>query len=175
VPYYSAVIQQLIASIGTIHTIIGHSLGSFSTLHAFHEQPSLPVDKLILMAPPGEATDFIDFYRDQLNLSNKTLNLVLQHFEKKFLKPIGYFSTVKFAGDINIPGLIIHDEGDLEAPFHYAKKINEKWPLSKLLATKGLGHNLKSKEVIEEIINFINKPVMHPPMEIYDDTKSTVL
>jgi pimeloyl-ACP methyl ester carboxylesterase len=174
VPYYSAVIQQLIGSIGHIHTIIGHSLGSFSVLHAFHQQPTLPVDRVILMAPPGEASDFMLFYQQQLKLSGKTLKLIQKQFEKQFQKPITYFSTTKFAADVNVPGLIIHDEEDLEAPFHYAKKINENWPQSKLIITKGLGHNLKSKEIIAEVIDFLNKPVAHLNMGVLEDIKSSI-
>jgi pimeloyl-ACP methyl ester carboxylesterase len=174
VPYYSAVIQQLMASIGRVHTIIAHSLGSFSALHAFHKQPTLPVDKLILMAPPGEASDFISFYQQQLKLSDKSVGLILKQFEKQFQNPISYFSTTKFAADVNVPGLIIHDEDDLEAPFHYAKKINENWAQSKLIATKGLGHNLKSKKIVMEILDFVNKPMAHFNMNVFEDTKSSV-
>jgi pimeloyl-ACP methyl ester carboxylesterase len=172
VPYYSAVIRQLIASIGKVHTIVSHSLGSFSALHAFHEDQSLPVVRLILMAPPGEAADFISFYQQQLNLSDKSVELILKCFEKKFGKPINYFSTTRFSMNISIPGLIIHDEEDLEAPYHYAKSINQNWLQSKLITTKGLGHNLKSKEIVNEMLNFIGNHETILTMEVYDPIKS---
>src|SRR6187402_1959428 len=110
VPYYSEVIQQLLGSLGNVHAIVAHSLGSFASLHAFHHDPSLSVNKLVLLAPPGEASDFIDFYQRTLRLSPKALDLVLEEFEKKFKKPIQYFSTQKFAIDVPAEGLIIHDQ-----------------------------------------------------------------
>jgi pimeloyl-ACP methyl ester carboxylesterase len=174
VPYYSAVIQQLIGSLGDIHAVVGHSLGSFSALHAFYQQEKIPVEKLVLMAPPGEASDFISFYQQQLKLSDKSVDLILKTFEKEFQKPITYFSTSKFAVDVNVPGLIIHDEDDLEAPYHYAKKINEHWPQSKLITTKGLGHNLKSKEIVNQVLDFINSPLSSINMKVFDTVKSTV-
>ena len=169
VPHYSAVIQQLLGSLGNVHAIVAHSLGSFSSLYAFYQNPALPVNKLVLLAPPGEARDFIDFYQQTLQLSSKTLNLVLNQFEKEFKKPIHYFSTQKFAADVSVEGLIIHDEGDLETPYHYAVKINEHWKASTLITTKGLGHNLKSKEVVKSIIDFIAVPVHQPVMMVKKD------
>jgi len=171
VPYYSGVIRQLIETIGHVHAVVGHSLGSFSMLHALYEQPALPVNRLILTAPPGEASDFVAVYQGMLQLSEKTMTLILKHFEEKFGKPISWFSTSKFAHAVSLPGLIIHDEEDEEAPFHYSKKINEQWPQSRLIATKGLGHNLKSKNVIDEIVKFINAENPIPVMEISGDVR----
>lgn len=169
VPYYSAVIQQLMGSLGNVHAIVAHSLGSFASLHAFHENQSLPVNKLVLLAPPGEARDFVQFYQQTLNLSNKALALVLEQFKKEFKKPIEYYSTTKFAEDVSIEGLIIADEEDVETPYHYALKINERWKTSTLITTKGLGHNLKSKELVKTIIDFIATPAYQPVMMIKKD------
>lgn len=166
VPYYSGVIQHLIGTLGPIHAIVSHSLGSFSALHAFHQQPSLPIKKLVLLAPPGQASDFFAFYKQKLTLSERAAALILSEFENQFQNRIEYFSTVKFAGEISIPGLIIHDEGDDEAPYHYAQKINQMMSNSILVTTKGLGHNLKSKEVIEKIIQFLSIPTYQSIMEV---------
>lgn len=169
VPYYSAVIQQLLGSLGNVHTIVAHSLGSFASLHAFHQNRSLPVSKLVLLAPPGEARDFVQFYQQMLKLSSKALNLVLEQFEKEFKHPIDYFSTQRFAADVLVEGLIIADEEDLETPYHYALKINEQWKASTLITTKGLGHNLKSKELVKTIIEFISAPTHQPVMMVKKD------
>lgn len=155
VPYYGEIILQMIETIGEVHTLVGHSLGSFSSLYMLHQKPSINVKKLILMAPPGEARDFIEFYKQTLGLSNRSMDLINEQFTRKFQKPITWFSTTSFASSIEIPGLIIHDEGDAEAPYRYAKKINEVWAKSHLITTKGFGHNLKSKEVVHAVTSFI--------------------
>lgn len=166
VPYYSAVIQQLIGTLGDIHAMVTHSVGGFSALHAFTEQPNLPVNKLILTATPGEASDFIQFYKETASLSTKTLSLILKHFEKEFGRPISYFSTPQFAKSVSIPGYIIHDEEDAEAPYHYAGKIHQNWQRSVLITTKGLGHNLKSKDVVHQIAALISESKQNATMEI---------
>lgn len=155
VPYYGEIIFQLIETIGEVHTLVGHSLGSFSSLYMLHQKPSLNIKQVILMAPPGEATDFIEFYRQMLGLSGRSIKLIKDHFIIKFQKPITWFSTTAFASAVSIPGIIIHDEDDHETPYHYAQKINSAWPQSHLITTTGLGHNLKSKEIVQTVTNFI--------------------
>jgi len=157
VPFYSAVIQQLMSTLGHVHAVVTHSVGGFSALHAFHEQPSISVGKLILMATPGKAWDFFQFYRDSIKLSDKTVQLILEYFQNEFQKPIDYFSTAEFAKKLTIPGYIIHDEDDAEAPYHYAIKIKENWKNSMLITTKGLGHNIKSKEIVERVAQLISE------------------
>lgn len=158
VPYYTDVILQLIASIGPLDGIISHSLGSFSSLYAFYDQRNLPVNKLVLMAPPGEASDFIQFYQQTLGLTPRAVDLTLKQFEKKFGKPITFFSTPKFASAVRIPCLIIHDEEDLDTSIHYSELIHRAIPTSTFTRTKGIGHNLKSPSVLKETVDFINAP-----------------
>lgn len=157
VPFYGNIITQLIETIGDVHAVVGHSLGSFSTLYMLHQNPGVKVGRAILMAPPGEANDFIEFYQNMLGLNKKTMTLIRDYFTNEFDRPITWFSTSRFAESINIPGLIIHDKGDREAPYHYAEKINGVWENSQLITTEGLGHNLKSPEVVKMVTGFLDQ------------------
>ena len=155
VPFYSQAIEQFVGQVGPIDTAISHSVGSFSLVYTLYRTPLLPVNKMILMAPPGEASDFIDSLRQTLNLSERAVQCALEHFRERFGNSINYFSAAKFASTLNIPGLIIHDEHDDETPFHYGRQINNAWRGSILVPTKGLGHNLKSDEVVKTVYNFV--------------------
>ncbi|MFZ6008899.1 MAG: alpha/beta fold hydrolase [Bacteroidota bacterium] len=163
-PLYSAIIEQFINDHGKMHAVISHSLGGFSLLYTFYRNPSLAVNKVILMAPPGNAQDFMDFYRQTLGLSNRTSKRIADHFVSRFNADPAFFSTPKFATSVNVNGLIIHDEQDLEAPYHYATRINEAWKKSRLVTTNGLGHNLKSTEVVKEVVAFVSEPVSEPAL-----------
>lgn len=156
VPVYSNLIQKFIQELGAIDTVIGHSLGSFSILYNFYQNPLIPVRKVILLAPPGEATDFMNFYREKLKLTDRTLSLVIDRFVKEYDVTPDFFSTAKFAASVNTHGLIIHDEEDIEAPYRYAVDIHKAWRKSTLLTTKGLGHNLKASSVVNEVVSYIN-------------------
>lgn len=155
VPVYSSLIQNFINDIGEVHAAVGHSLGGFSLLYSFYQQPLLAVKKIILMAPPGEATDFMNFYKKTLKLSDRTMKFVIEHFTQTYQVGPDYFSSKKFAASVKIDGLIIHDEKDAEAPFQYAKDIQSVWKRSKLITTTGIGHNLKSPKVVKEIVSYI--------------------
>jgi pimeloyl-ACP methyl ester carboxylesterase len=155
VPFYGMVINHLLETIGEVHAMVGHSLGGFSSLYTLYSHPTVKVNNLVLMAPPGEASDFVDFYQKTLQLSPRAMTLVHNRFIEVFKVPITWFSTAKFAEAVRIPGLIIHDEGDLEAPYHYAHRIQEVWGQSTLLTTTGLGHNLKSPAVVGAVTGFL--------------------
>lgn len=160
VPLYSEVIEKQIDSIGHLDSIITHSLGAFSTLYTLYRKPDLKINKIITLASPGEAQEFFDFFSGTLNLSKKSTQLVVQYFERTFQKKPDYFSAPAFASAVKIPGLIIHDESDLETPFHHAERIHKAWKNSKLIKTKGYGHNLRSPVVVDEVVKFVREPLL---------------
>jgi pimeloyl-ACP methyl ester carboxylesterase len=158
VPLYSALIENFIKEKGNLHSIIGHSLGSFSLLYTFYRLPLLPVNKIILMAPPGEADDFVSFFQKTLNVSDRAMKLIIGEFQNRYEVKPEFFSTRKFISSVNVRGLIIHDEEDKEAPYHYSPVLHKAWEKSRLVTTKGLGHNLKSSSIVKEVVDFVEEP-----------------
>lgn len=159
VPLYSSLIEKFIFQHRDVHTVVGHSLGGFSLLHAFYRFPDLPVDRIILLAPPGEASDFISVFKRTLGLSDRTVQLVVGHFAERYQVPPDFFSARRFATRLKVKGLIVHDEEDEEAPYHYALPLQQVWTQSKLVTTKGFGHNLKSTMVVKHVAEFITEEI----------------
>jgi len=155
-PLYGEVILTFARKAGKLHTIVGHSLGGFSTLYVISQYKHLEVDRLIIMATPGEVNDFVTWFKQRLNLSDKSVECIRNHFIKEIGHPYEEFSISKFAEHIDLPGLIIHDKTDRFAPFQYAKTLNRMWNSSKLLATEGMGHHLYSKNVVKAITDYIS-------------------
>ena len=158
-PLYSRVIEHFLLQVHPIHAVIGHSFGGFASLYALYCNPLLPVERLVIMGTPGEAEDFIQFYRGMLGLSSRAMRVVAGYFEKTLHHPPSFFSAVRFAKAITVPGLIIHDEKDEEAPYRYAQQIHAAWAASRLITTSGLGHNLKSAQVVGKVMDFLNVKV----------------
>ena len=161
VPLYSEVIEKMLIHMGKPDAIVGHSLGGFSTLYTLHRNPSLSSDKLVVMAAPGEAAEFFEFYKTALRLSKRSMNLIIGRFKQLFDHGPEYFSGHKFASTISVPGLIIHDEDDDETSAEHSKRVHQQWTNSRLHVTKGFGHNLKSIEVVKEVVDFINEKSIH--------------
>lgn len=164
VPLYSNLIQTFIRQHGTFHAAVGHSLGGFSLLHALYSAPTLAVDRAILLAPPGEARDFISVFQKTLSLSSRTVKLIVQHFAKVYNVSPDFFSAERFVEGLETKGLIIHDQEDPEAPYHYATAMHRKWRDSRLVTMNGFGHNLKSVLVVKEVVKFMD--------EVTDDVQS---
>lgn len=154
-PHYSGLIEALIQAEGGFDAAIGHSLGAFSAVYTLHRAPKLPVSKLVVMASPGEAKEFVDFYQKTLGLSKRTMKVVNDSFVEVLGKGADYFSLKEFAKTLELPGLLIHDTEDRGAPHHHAEAAHRNWKNSRLISTTGLGHNLKSDHLIEEVRAFL--------------------
>jgi pimeloyl-ACP methyl ester carboxylesterase len=160
VPLYSTLIRNFIKEQGGLHAAIGHSLGGFSLLHALYEAPDLSLDRVVLLAPPGEASDFISVFQKTLGLSDRTVKLVTDYFAHRYGVGPDFFSSQRFATNLRVRGLIIHDVDDTEAPYRYSPRLHAAWQASTLISTKGFGHNLKSISVVKTVADFVREPVL---------------
>ena len=166
-PYYSEVIEHYISKLGGVDTVVGHSLGGFASLYTLYRSPSVAVKKLVVMGAPGRADDFVGFFRSLLGLSDRTIELMLGYFEKKFNKGPEYFSSSAFAEALSLPGLIIHDVEDVEAPVQHAHALSKVWKEAELVITHGLGHNLKSDDVVNRVASFAYGMERVTPFELH--------
>jgi esterase/lipase len=154
-PHYGGLIEQFIEEQKSLHAILTHSFGGFATVYSLHKLPHLQVSKLVVMAAPGEVEYFFNYYQAVLGLSKKAIVVITKHFIKTIGHPPSYFQMKEFAKTLTQTGLIIHDTEDKEAPYKNAVAMSEVWKSSTLITTTGLGHNLKSKELVEQVANFI--------------------
>lgn len=152
---YTQVIALFLQRKPDITTILSHSIGGFATTYYLNQHKANNIEKVVIMGAPGEATDFFDFYKKTLDLSTKAMETIIKEFELQLGQLPNYFSTAKFAEHLTIPALIIHDKGDLATNHHYSIRLNKHWKNSQLILTEGLGHDLKSKEVIQTVVNFV--------------------
>lgn len=152
---YSEAVQALFAQIGNAHAVIGHSLGAFTAIYTFRIRPDLSPRKLVSLACPGEANEFFAAFKSMLGLTERALNLTINRFEEVINQTPGFFSAPYFASYLSMPGLIVHDEGDTETSVQNAEAIHKEWKSSQLIITKGIGHNLRSADVIKKTIEFI--------------------
>jgi pimeloyl-ACP methyl ester carboxylesterase len=149
-------IKNVVAYIGEIDTVVCHSFGGFSMAYLLKHFPQTAIKKTVIMGAPGEAKQFFSFYQGLLNLSDRAITAIIKRFKKNLSNTPEYFSSPTFAKEIHIPCLIIHDKNDAEAPVETAIALHENWKGSKIIVTEGLGHHLKSKELIGEIEKFID-------------------
>lgn len=154
-PLYSEVVEKMIRQLGVMDAVVSHSIGGFTSIYTFHQHPELAPKKLVTLASPGEVKEFFHFYKAQLGLSERALKWTLAHFKKEIGFSPDFFSAPVFAATLTSQGLLIHDEKDDETSVDNSKAIHKSWKNSTLVITKGKGHNLRSEEVVSQVVNFV--------------------
>ncbi len=136
--------------------IIGHSVGGMSTVFFQHKYQYPSIKKLALLGAPANFTGIFKNYVDMMSYSKKVDKGLTNYVKKHFNHPPEYFSTAHFSKTLKAKGLIIHDEKDTIIPFSDSLLIDKHYDNASLIKTTGLGHKLKSNEVYQYILDFIN-------------------
>ena len=155
-------IQQ---QIGTVDTVIAHSLGGMAAVAA--AQRGLSVRQLVLFAPHLDVQEMYQTYADLLNLNPVLSNKFRDTIGQKMADIFGVadiwnlLTPANMLAQIKCQGLMIYDNADEEIPQHQFKSIAHYWPGCQVMETKGLGHNLilKDKTVIQNVLDFMRKTV----------------
>jgi esterase/lipase len=153
---YSQIIDLFMQHNNEIENIISHSIGGFALVYWLYQHPKNNIKKAVIMGAPGEADDFFNFYKDSLGLTDKTLKIVTNQFIKAIGHEPSYFSASQFATNLQVQGLIIHDKEDKDTSFENSLKLHSTWKNSTLKLTQGLGHSLKSKGLLADMVKFIS-------------------
>jgi len=155
VPIYVELIEHVLLRYEGIDAIVGHSIGGFSALHYYFENPLKSNPPLAILAAPGRAEDFFIFFRDLIKMNERTEKAIRVYFKEWTGNEVAYYDTHSYGEHLNGPGLIIHDKQDPEVALHYAERLHESWTNSSLHVTSGLGHRLKSEEVVDLTVQFV--------------------
>lgn len=155
-PMYSDIIQNIVSTLGGVQGIVGHSFGGYAIINWLNIYPQNNDLKAVIMAAPGEVSDFMNMYQKQLGLSAQMTKSIDREFVLRINKKPADFSAPMLAKDFTYPCLIVHDEKDLDADLIYSKRLHQAWKGSQIKITQGLGHRLKSAEVTLEVVGFLN-------------------
>lgn len=150
-----AAIKATIQHIGVVDTIISHSVGCFCTLYFCDQNPSLQPRKVVSLASAGKVSDFINEVKRMLHLNDREINNLLNYFTTYTGKDPAYFDIENFFSNINTKALLIHDEDDPDTDVKYSRRLHELYDDSELVITKGLGHKLRSKDVLQRVVKYV--------------------
>ena len=137
-------------------TIIGHSVGGYSTIYYTAQHRPDFVKDLIILASPDRLMDITSRYFNIIGLNKRVGKRYYKLIKKRFGEDITHYNASDFARNIEVEGLIIHDTEDTVNLFYEAEAIHSKWSKSKLVSTKGLGHSLQDESVYEMISTTVN-------------------
>lgn len=153
---FAEYIEDMVAELGGVKALIGHSMGGGATMMAL--AAGVPVDRAVVIAAPYSFSSVVHRTAERLGLKDRVKSRFMARMEKR----AGY-SFQSLNGDhllpkLDVPVLVVHDEGDRQVSFHDAERIAQRVPMGLLHATQGYGHGriLQSDGVVVRIVEFLS-------------------
>lgn len=155
VPLFAKAVHAISAHVGTVRGIVAHSMGAAGSAVALVE--GLRVEASVFVGPPRNPAHFFQEFADAFGLSEDQGVNVRRRVEERLGVPFDEFDLPRFAGTLDVPLLVIHDEGDKEVPWAHGEAVARAWPGAELLTTAGLGHRrvLRDAAVHERAVVFL--------------------
>ena len=152
----SEAIRSVAQACGPLHAVIGHSFGVASAIHAV--QQGLKVNRFVALSPPRSMRWITQSYFTAMGISTPVQAVFNRKFEARFGADLWQrFSPEILARQLDVPGLVIHDENDRDVPWQEGAALANAWPGAQFVRTSGLGHRriLRDPDVIARVTAFI--------------------
>lgn len=154
---YRQALDQSAVVMGRIDTLVCHSLGSLVGSYAFLQNKSIPIERFVIMASPSGMDAIFIYFKSLLGLSK----MAMQNLESKIntiLKmPHSDISLANFFREVQKPVLVVHEVSDSVTPFDHIRVASEGNKRVETFFTTGQDHNLKGKETLEKVLQFIKQ------------------
>ncbi|HEX4335627.1 MAG TPA: alpha/beta fold hydrolase [Polyangiaceae bacterium] len=140
--------------IGAPRAIIGHSYGALGALLAVRR--GISTRRLALIAP-SSPVERLTAFQNVLDVPDGVLRGVRRRVERRLGGSLFDVEGPRLAEDLTIPGLVVHDVQDREAPWRIGDEMARAWPAATLYTTEGLGHRriLQDAGVVERVAAFV--------------------
>lgn len=155
-PQFVEAILTVSKLVGSVHSIVGHSLGATATALALRR--GLSVQTAVLVAPMISFDFALDQFQKFLRLSSSLRELTATHTESRVNLRRGEADLLSLPSP-SCPVLLIHDEKDERTPLFHSQSLAERWKPEGFMVTKGLGHSrlLADKHVLERVVSFVGE------------------
>ena len=161
-------IAAMIATHGSAHAVVAHSLGANSTVLA--AAAGARVGRLVFLAPMGEFPLYLDLFAARHNFGRRIRAGLHRRLETRIGMQL-HETNMTFSGrkaDYP-PLLLIHDPDDPDSPYAASERVAAAWPGARLLATRGLGRLahyriLRHRPAIQAGVEFIGPPAADPSL-----------
>jgi pimeloyl-ACP methyl ester carboxylesterase len=141
--------------VAPVHAIVAHSLGSTAAILALSR--GLPVERVVLVAPPAESPVFARAFGRAIGLPPARTEGMIDRIRQAVGGDLSELDARRLVAGLRARALVVHDRADPEVPFTHGEGIAQSWPGARLHAVTGLGHHrlLRDAEVVETVVEFV--------------------
>lgn len=145
---------------GPAAAVIGHSLGGAATALALAR--GLEAQRAVLIAPAADPLAAVERFSRFVWLAGYLGRRMFARFEQAMRFDASELQAHANAPKIARPALIVHDVEDREVPWSEGERYARFWHDSRLLSTRGLGHNRIADDagVINAALRFLRGDVV---------------
>ncbi|BAN47729.1 alpha/beta hydrolase [Metapseudomonas resinovorans] len=136
-----------------LHAVIGHSLGGASVLLA--SQMGLRARALVSISAPSRILGPLRSFASFMGLPPKARAYFVSEVESHAGIPAAHLDARRY--QLDIPGLVVHAEDDLEVPISEARTLHDVWFDSQLLHLERGGHRrlLADARVLDAVLRLL--------------------
>jgi pimeloyl-ACP methyl ester carboxylesterase len=141
-----------------LRALVAHSLGASAA--AYVASRGLPIDRLVLLAPPASPPEYTRLFAQVFGLSETTRAAMQRRIEEREGLLMPQFEAPAVGPRIRVPTLVVHDRRDRINRFADGQAYAHAVRGARLVATEGLGHRkiLKDAQVLGEVAIFVRAP-----------------
>ncbi|HZA98981.1 MAG TPA: alpha/beta fold hydrolase [Gemmatimonadales bacterium] len=154
-PQFARALRDVGDTLGTIHGLVGHSLGGAAVSLAMHQ--GLRSHRAVLLAPPADVFLFSHAFAEHLRIPPRARDVMQQNLEARLQISWDELHIPTLARGMTSPALVVHDAQDPDVPFAHGEEIARAWPGAELFTTQGLGHRaiLRDRQVVRRTVEFL--------------------
>lgn len=148
------VVSRLTHEGHSVRLLAAHSLGANAAAYAASR--GLPIERLVLLAPPASPREYTRYFAQVFGLSEATRAAMQRRFEAREGILMPHFEPHAVGPRLRLPTLVVHDHGDSINSFADGQAFAHAIRGAELVATDGLGHRklLKDPVVIGKVALF---------------------
>lgn len=153
---FTRALQEVIAEIGSVDALVGHSMGGSAALFAVAR--GAQAKRVVSLAAPSAFSDVLDRHARARAMSARMRRAFLRVADQRVGEPARRLDVAEAVRGLELPVLLVHDRGDAIAPFADAGRIATALPQSRLIATDGLDHGrlLLDRRVVASVCDFLS-------------------
>lgn len=154
-PDFTCHLMAVARHFGPATAVIGHSLGGAAAALALAR--GLVAERAVLIAPAADPLAAVERFSRFVWLAGHLGRRMFGYFEQAMRFDVGELQAHNNAPLIGRPALIVHDVEDREVPWSEGERYARFWRDSRLLSTRGLGHNriADDRGVIDATLRFL--------------------